>query len=42
MYNVLIVEDDPMVQSIHQQYLEKIQEIKHINTAFTLNEAKKN
>ena len=41
MTNILIVEDDPMVQFIHRNYLEKIGTFDTIYSSETIAEAKK-
>lgn len=39
--NVLIIEDDPMVEFIHRNYLEQVGRFQEIYSADTVNEAKK-
>ena len=41
MTNILIVEDDPMVQFIHRNYLEKLGTFETIYSSETIAEAKK-
>lgn len=41
MTNILIVEDDPMVQFIHRNYLEKIGTFDTIYSSETIADAKK-